>query len=262
MKAIYEVQTFNDSADTENGIHTDDVARRFGFDGALVSGGVVYGHMTYLPMRDKGETWLTNNEVEVRFLKPAYDGDILTIELESTSAATEVRCINAAKTLLAAMASRPNSREPLPLAAIPPTLEEPTRQSIDWDNLRMNKPAAAHFWHAGAKTNRALADQLGDDLAVYRGDGALIHPFWILRECSAAFVRSFLLPAWIHVGSRIQFHKPLRVGDDVETRMIPIRKWQKHGHQFTTLCIALLVAGEVRVEAEHTAIFRIAPSKS
>lgn len=261
MKAIYEVQTFNDALHTENRIHSDEVAQQFGFEGALVSGVVVFGHMTYLPMKELGVAWLTDNEAEVRFVRPAYDGDVLTMDMDSTVDGCQVNCMNEAKTSLATLTSRPNTCFPSPSAAVGPALEESERLPISWDNLQIDKPAAAHFWQPDAKTNLALAEQLEDDLPLYRGDDALVHPFWILRQCNAAFAREFVLPAWIHVGSKIQFHQPLKVGDDIETRLIPTRKWKHKGHQFTTLYIAFIADGTVSIEVEHTAIFRIAPQR-
>lgn len=261
MKAIYEVQAFNDAQDTENRIHSDEVAQEFGFEGALVSGAVVFGHMTYLPMKVEGVGWLFDNQAELRLVKPAYDGDILTIELEAAVADDEVRCINAARTLLATLTNQAGMRDLNPAAYIEPAPTQKAREPISWDSLHIDEPAAAHDWHADEKTNLALTRQLEDDLDIYQGSAGLVHPFWIMRECNAAFARSYTLPAWIHVGSKIQFHQPLTVGDDIETRMVPIRKWEKKGHQFATLYVAFLVEGEVRVEVEHTAIFRIAPQR-
>lgn len=258
MKSIYEVQTFNDALESENRIHSDDIAKRFGFEGALVGGVVVFGHMTYLPVKSEGTAWMTNNEVEVRFLKPAYDRDILTIEHEDDGEPSETRCINFAKTLLATMTSRHGEFEPDTALDIEPATQPDPRQEISWDNLHVNKAAPAHFWQAEYEANLRLTEQIEDDHAIYRGDDAVVHPFWILRECNSAFMRSFILPAWIHVGSKLRFHKPLTVGQRIETRMVPVDKWENKGHQFTKLYIPFLVDDEVYVEVEHTSIFRIA----
>ena len=47
--AGYRVQARNLSHASENKIHDDDVARRFGFQGGLVPGVEVYAYMTHLP---------------------------------------------------------------------------------------------------------------------------------------------------------------------------------------------------------------------
>src|SRR2546430_11084288 len=71
----YRVEAFNASKESENKIHDDDVARRFGFRGGLVPGVDVYAYMTHLPMQRWGCAWLERGTAECRLLKPGYDRD-------------------------------------------------------------------------------------------------------------------------------------------------------------------------------------------
>src|SRR5579862_5464235 len=75
----YRVSAYNTAHDSENKIHDDSVARRFGFGGGLVPGVDVYGYMTHLPVMRWGRAWLERGTAECRFLKPVYDGDIATV---------------------------------------------------------------------------------------------------------------------------------------------------------------------------------------
>ena len=68
----------------------------------------------------------------------------------------------------------------------------------------------------------------------------------------------FILPAWIHVGSKIIIRAPLKLGQTITMKTVPIEKWERKGHQFIKLYIAMLVDDSVAVEVEHTAIFKIA----
>ena len=47
----YRVEAFNTAKESENKIHDDTIARRFGFEGGLVPGVDVYAYMTHLPVR-------------------------------------------------------------------------------------------------------------------------------------------------------------------------------------------------------------------
>lgn len=258
-KSLYEVQTHNDSEASENRMHSDAVAQQYGFSGALVPGVTVFGHMCYLPLRADGVDWMTNNRAGVRFISPAYDGDVLTIEHEEQAQGGETLCIAADKKVLARMQHQHESRlQPAEWLSLEPAATAPERQPISWDAIHLHEPAPAHRFEVTDETNRKLARQIDDDLALFGEPQAPLHPFWLLRECNAAFVRSYILPAWIHVGSDISWHRPIHVGDTVEVRMVPIEKWDKKGHEFTKLYIAFLVDGEPRVEVEHTSIFRIA----
>lgn len=257
--SLYEVQTFNDAEASENRMHSDEIAQQFGFEAALVPGVTVFGHMTYLAVKEHGDAWFSGNRVSTRFISPAYDRDVLTIEHEPDQDGGEITCIDIGKRLLARLNYR---REPAPAPqeafAIPPAESAGERPPISWDVIEIDAPAPAHRFETTEADNIKLSEQIHDDLALYRGADGFLHPFRLLRECNAAFVRSFILPAWIHVGSDITFHSPVRTGDEVEVRMVPRRKWEKKGHEFVTLYIAFLVDDEVRAEVDHTAIFKIA----
>src|ERR1700676_3125174 len=54
----YRLSAYNTAHDSDNKIHDDAVARRFGFDGGLVPGVDVYGYMTHLPVMRWGRAWL------------------------------------------------------------------------------------------------------------------------------------------------------------------------------------------------------------
>src|SRR5687768_12940045 len=75
----YRVQACNLSHASENKIHDDDVAQRFGFRGGLVPGVEVYAYMTHLPVARWGLAWLARGTAECRFLKPVYDGKIAVV---------------------------------------------------------------------------------------------------------------------------------------------------------------------------------------
>src|SRR6202012_3675099 len=91
---IYRVSACNTSKQSENKIHDDTVARRFGFSGGLVPGVDVMAYMMHLPVKIWSRAFLERGLIEARFVKPVYDGEItdvrgqesdgvLTIEVES-----------------------------------------------------------------------------------------------------------------------------------------------------------------------------------
>ena len=72
----YRVKAYNTAHASENKIHDDDVARRFGFTGALVPGVEVYAYMMHLPVERWGRAFLERGASECRFASPVYDGEI------------------------------------------------------------------------------------------------------------------------------------------------------------------------------------------
>src|ERR1700704_2277472 len=88
--APYRVSAFNTAHASENQIHDDAPARRFGFGGGLVPGVDVYGYMTHMPVLRWGRAWLERGTAECRFFKPVYDGDTATVTAGEDAAGLEI----------------------------------------------------------------------------------------------------------------------------------------------------------------------------
>ena len=252
--SVYLTNARNFSVNTENRIHSDAVAARFGFEGALVPGAAVFGHMTHPLVDTLGLDWLAGSHVSMRFLKPAYDGDRLTVTHDAAGDTHTVRC-RARGILLAELHTRPLDPDDGP-ATVEPGAPFSQRPEIEWDNVIVGEPFSAWMWSPDAVENAESAAQVEDGLACY--PMGVLHPHAILSAANRAFTRRYVLPAWIHVGSVVRLRRLLRVGDEIEVRTVPTRKWRRKGHEFVDLGIAYVVGGEVATEIEHTSIFSIA----
>src|SRR6266498_2246651 len=78
----YRVVAYNTSKQSENKIHDDTVARRFGFSGGLVPGVDVMAYMMHLPVAKWGRGFLERGLIEARFVKPVYDGETAELTAE------------------------------------------------------------------------------------------------------------------------------------------------------------------------------------
>lgn len=255
--STYEVVARNYSESHENRIHSDEVARKYGFRGALVPGVAVFGHLTHPLVERFGERWLDGSVNHTRFHKPAYDGDHLTIHLEETADGFRVNALNAEGTLLAELESTlPDTLPPAEDAAI---FAAPRRQAaraeIRWETITEGEPFPE--WHVQVITdeNQRYAEEIDDALPLYR---FVAHPHWLLSVANQALTREYLMPAWIHVGSEIRFRDLVRVGDTLAVNAVPLEKWEKKGHQFVRLYVACSRLEHLTTEIFHTAIFRVA----
>ena len=258
----------NYSETTENRIHSDDVAAGFGFAGGLVPGVAVFGHMTYPLVAMLGEDWLCRYQANVRLRLPAYDGDELVIRHTRSGDQHTVLCQARRALSRGARGASPSHEEALiaelhtgpreltDVGPIAPGAEVADRPEIHWDNVCVDQPFPAWHWTPDAIENAEAAAQVEDDHALYRS--GVVHPHAILSTANRTFTRRYFLPAWLHVGSEIRFHRLLRVGDTVEVRTMPTAKWERKGHEFVDLRILYLVAGAVATEIVHTSIFKIA----
>ena len=86
----YRVSAYNTSKQSENKIHDDTVARRFGFSGGLVPGVDVMAYMMHLPVEKWGRAFLERGLIDARFVKPVYDGEIAEVTGEESNGALAI----------------------------------------------------------------------------------------------------------------------------------------------------------------------------
>lgn len=254
---VYRVVAKNYSAATENRIHSDEVAQRLGFEGALVPGVAVFGHMTHPLVQRFGEAWLRGSESSVRFLKPAYDQRRLTITTDEDNGDHFVRCHDDADVLLAEMRSAiPDSLPPAEdQRFFDQPAKEPGRPEISWDNVQPEQPFSEWHLQITEDGNRTYCEQIDETLSVYR---YAAHPHWLLGIANRALTREYVMPAWIHVGSEIRLRELVRVGDTLSIRAVPLEKWERKGHEFIKLYVAYHRDDVLTTEIFHTAIFKVA----
>lgn len=258
--APYQVRTHNASTQSENRMHSDDVARQFGFKGGLVPGVTVFSHMTHPMVTRYGEDWLARGTAEVSFAKPAYEGERLSIHIADAAERTHLlTCLNDDGIELARMSAA------LPAAARPadargdiapvPQLDE--RPLVTWDLMEIGMPFPALHWAPTLADNIQWCDDNRDDLPLYRaGATPPLHPGFILRQGNFVLRKRFVLPAWIHTESHIRFLDVAHVGGHYEVRAIPEEKWTRKGHEFARLFVAIRRDGRTVTEITHSMIFR------
>lgn len=253
----YEVVARNFSDSHENRMHSDDVARKYGFEGALVPGVAVFGHLTHPLVERFGESWLSQSVNETRFLKPAYHGDRLVISLEEHADGLLVQGHNEAGTLLAELKSQ--LPESLPSLEDQGRFDAPRRAAdrveISWETITEGEPFPEWHFQVITDENARYAEQIADELPIYRH---IAHPHWLLSIANQALTREYQMPAWIHVGSEIRFRALVRVGDTLAVNAVPVEKWERKGHQFVRLYLTYSRLDQITTELYHTAIFRVA----
>src|SRR6516225_9422519 len=118
----YRVEAFNTAKASENKIHDDAVARRFGFGGGLVPGVDVYAYMAHLPVARWGRAWLERGAAKCRFQKPVYDGEIATVTAVETAEGLDLRVESRGELCAAGHASLPEGPPPPPESFAEPPL--------------------------------------------------------------------------------------------------------------------------------------------
>jgi hypothetical protein len=251
----YRVEAFNTAKASENKIHDDAVARRFGFGGGLVPGVDVYAYMTHLPVVHWGRAWLERGTAECRFQKPVYDGDIATVTAAETGGGLDIRVESRSETCATGHASLPHRPalppEPFAEPPIPPANRPPASETT----LAIGKLLGIH----PLPITRELVEQCVSDLreteTLYLKEG-LAHPVIISRTGNWALNHNVALGPWMHVGSKLQHFALAHIGDELSVRARITGNYEHKGHRFVDVDVLVLANRALPIaRIAHTAIW-------
>jgi acyl dehydratase len=258
--AAHEISAFNTAAASENKIHDDAVARRFGFRGGLVPGVEVYAYMAHMPVERWGRVWLESGAAECRFLRPVYDGALARVSASEENEQLVLTVESAGELCATGRAFLPSEQRPrsaadaLPFGLPPPPAERPPASEV---SLAPGRALGIAPTIIDRVTLAGYLDDIRETYPIYGSEG-LVHPGQILRLANQALVQNVVLGPWIHVGSKVRNWAVARVGDELTLRAkVTTNAVSSKGHAIVEFD-AIVVANGNRSIAEitHTAIWR------
>ena len=263
----YRVRARTTAPDSDNKIHDDEVARRYGFSGGLVPGVVVHAYLCHPPAEQWGLDWVGGGTIRARFHRPVYDGGEVVIEPDG-GIEGEDRHRLVARTAAAEEAATAEVGPPDPRGAAA------VASSVDlsrWEHrpapAKAARPAASEAAFAARPLLGALdchfrsdladryLDAIGEALPLYREEG-VAHPGWLSAQANYVLAANVVLGPWIHVESEVRHLGLVHDGDLVSTRAVVVGTSQRGGHRFVELDV-LIVNGTERpvARARHVAIY-------
>lgn len=251
------ITAFNTAAASENRIHDDETAKRFGFTGALVPGVEVHAYMCHMPVARWGRSFLEYGGLESRFFKPVYDGAATTISVSETNPDTlSVRVDSGDEKSAEGRAIHRHGETAPDIAAFPVAFPPALRPQAGFDSLPEGGALGIEPLVIDAAARDLYLADIREDEPLYRAEG-LVHPGQILRLCNAALVQNVVLGPWIHVGSRVRNFSPAKLGERLTLRARITSNVETKGHAIVTFD-AIAVADDTRVVAriEHISIWR------
>jgi hypothetical protein len=220
----------NTDLESENRMHSDEVARQYGFRAGLVPGVDVFEYMVQAVLEAGDPRWLDAvGYGELRLLKPYYDGDPVQIQLDP-----ENRMVSAVD-----HASLRYGRESTEVPAPPPFRELPAiRPRASVDSL------------APGTVLGTLRKNLRHNESMKARE--------LLELANRILMQNVILEPWIHTGSQIHWCGAAELRE-VEVRGQIIGQYDRKGHGFIQMRAHFLdVArnGKIAAWVDHTAIWR------
>jgi hypothetical protein len=254
--AMREVSAYNTAAASDNKIHDDSIARRFGFRGGLVPGVEVYAYMAHMPVARWGRAWLERGAAECRFWKPVYDGALARITAGEDNGALTLFVESGGERCATGQASMPTQP---PALLISDTIHpaEPPRDRPPASEETLS-PGRALGIVPFAVDQAMLLDYLAEvreTEPLYRAEG-LVHPGQILRLANMALVQNVVLGPWIHVGSKVHNLAAVRIGQRLTLRSRITSNVVSKGHAIVEFDAVVAADDRDVAQITHTAIWR------
>ncbi len=268
---VYRVRARNTATASENRIHDDATAARYGFRGGLVPGITVYAYTTVPVVAFFGRAWFERGAMQIKFIQPVYEGDEVIVrsvtetraaDEPSTSAASSTLSITAERgdgLLCASATATLNDQQPAPRLADYPSAPLPAEgdRPIATSESFVKGGVLGTLRETLVPPGAALLDQLDERLAIYRGAHPPAHPMILLELSNRILMQNFKLGPWIHVASELVNYGTAHAGDMIEVRGRIESCFERKGHEFVVLDTLLVAEGARPVQqVRHTAIYR------
>lgn len=236
----FRIQAHNAATESENKIHDDKVAAAYGFRGALVPGVTVYGYMIPAVLDRLGPAWLERGKINVRFLAPCYEGDIVLARCDGSVVSAEREdgsqyasgAVGIARDVAQAEPSFPS--HPLP--------EADDRSTASSSTILPGTP-------------------LGSIQSILDVDDATAIPERLLRMANEILVRNFRMSPWIHAGSEVHHRQLARCGEEVTVRGLIAECFERKGRKFAVAALEMSAQREnsrsLVATVRHTFIYEL-----
>ena len=253
---VYRLQAYNTAKLSENKMHDDTVARRFGFSGGLVPGVDVMAYMMHLPVAKWGRAFLDRGFIEARFVKPVYDGERVEVSGEETDGVVSIEVVSRGELCATGSALLPATAPSLSLSDFSAVAAVTERKPVDAMSYQLDSwlGTVPRAW-AGDAATEYLGDVRETD-TIYVREG-LGHPGLLQRVMNKVLVDNAILGPWIHVGSRMQLLSAMASGDELTARAKVTGNYEKKGHRFAEFDALVIANGKTPLaHCQHIAIYQ------
>jgi hypothetical protein len=262
----WEGVAYNPATQSENRIHADDVARRFGFRGGLVPGVTVHAYLVQPAVVAWGLPWLERGLASVVLRRPlyagarfrvapraagphAYDGEVIDAE--------GVVCASGRVELPDAPGAAPSRRGDRPAPA-PEERADASRAVLE--ALR-ERGLGAFCWHWNGRGELARSSRELDAMPdLVRPDrGGYANPSLVLGLANWALSHNVRLGPWIHVQSDVRHFAAVPTDTRLVVEAAVEDLFERAGNEFVDLDVRVFAGDRPVAAIRHRAIYVLRP---
>jgi hypothetical protein len=235
----WRATAFNQATDSSNQIHSDDMARAYGFKGGLVPGVTISSYLMHPAVVSWGEAWLSRGFAHVVVSKPLYDGFSFEVQVtEASDTAYRAVLVDQEGTQCATGFMRLNDELPAPPVRRGDAIlaREADIPPVSREVLEKMRVAGMHAlparWNAEHNMATYLHDPAGMPELLRFDGGGFANGAFMLGLTNWVLAGNTYMNPWVHVQTDSQFFAPVRDGEDLLVECAVQDLFEKKGHQF------------------------------
>ncbi len=244
----WHATAFNQSQESQNQIHSDEIARVYGFRGGLVPGVTVSSYLTHPAIEAWGEDWLKKGQAHVVVSKPLYDGeDFSVVVADVTSESYTATLTDQAGTVNASGSMRLNGKAPAPPTKRgDPVLHKgqsiPSATREEMEKLQENGMYALEArWSRETNMSTYLKDPAAMPTLHNFNARACANAAFMLGLSNWALAGNAYMNPWIHLQTDSQNYAIVEEGTQLTVECDIRDLFAKKGHEFVDLNVDVYV---------------------
>lgn len=258
---------FNTAPDSQNEIHSDKMAKEFGFKGGLVPGVTVSAYLMHPAVEAWGEDFLNHGRSHVVVDKPLYDGSQFKVELTDQTEQSyhalltdkeNTRCANGFVEV------SPQEVQPAQMRGDPILQKGQEIPDATRDNMERLRDsgmfALATRW--GDPRNRSgtyLKDANAMPELLNEAGGRFANMSYLLAITNWVLAGNAYMNPWIHLQTDSQNYAAVPFDSELIAECAISDLFEKKGHEFVDLDVNMYFkdSGEPVMTAELRAIYKL-----
>lgn len=252
----FKGHAFNQAPDSQNQIHSDEMAQQYGFRGGLVPGVTLSAYLTQPAVTHWGLSYLERGQGAIKILRPVYHEEAIEIVVNATSdraytaelmnSEGEVRAIAKVSLAEAHDLPEPPVRQSLPRLSLdyrppiasPETFARLKSQGTYEAHYRWSRDHSMANYFAKAEEMPALLgfSKLSDNT------GGFANTSFLLGCGNWVFASNAAMNPWVHLETQHQWYRPVVEGTEVAAQLTVEGLFEKKGHQFADVRVNLFDA--------------------
>jgi hypothetical protein len=266
----WSAEAFNQAPESENRIHSDEVAQEYGFRGALVPGVTVSAYLIHPAVVAWGDAWLERGRARVVVHSPVYDRETFRVDVSNASPSaygaelvdqTGARCATAQVELPDAGAV------PVPPEMRHDAIQErgfarPTASREVMEQRRREGLSAMRArWNDAAEITRYLRDP--DRMPDAFSKRGFANPAFVLGLTNWALAGNVRMSPWLHLQTDSQNYRPIAADTELVVESTIADLFEKKGHEFIDVDMSIFDrADEAAVASVRLrAIYKLRPPR-